>query len=117
MGDQDIIDQETFNNLKDLMGADFVVEIIDTYNAETGELIERLHQALAAQDAAAFGRTAHSIKSSSASLGALVFSQQARQLEMMGKANDLADAGPKLDLLAADFLQVKRRLEELRNEP
>ncbi len=114
---QDIIDQETFSSLKDLMGADFVVELIDTYNTETGELIERLHHALAAQDAAAFGRTAHSIKSSSASLGALAFSQSARQLEMMGKANDLADAGPKLDLLAADFVQVRRRLEELRHEP
>ncbi len=114
---QDIIDQETFSSLKNLMGADFVVELIDTYNLETGELIERLRHALAAQDAAAFGRAAHSIKSSSASLGALVFSQQARQLEMMGKANDLADARPKLDLLDAGFVQVKRRLEELRHEP
>ncbi len=114
---QDIINRETFSSLKDLMGADFVVELIDTYNTETGELIERLRQALAAQDAAVFGRTAHSIKSSSASLGALAFSQQARQLEMMGKANDLAGAGTQLDLLAADFAQVKRRLEELRHEP
>ncbi len=117
MENQVIIDPETFNNLKDLMGADFVIELIDTYNTETGELIERLHQALAARDAAAFGRTAHSIKSSSASLGALAFSQQARELEMMGKANDLADANPRLEVLAAGFELVKRRLEELRHEP
>jgi HPt (histidine-containing phosphotransfer) domain-containing protein len=117
MEGQDIIDPETFNGLRDLVGADFLVELIDTYAIETGELIERLRQALADQDAAVFGRTAHSIKSSSASLGALVFSQQARQLEMMGKANDLAGAGPQLDLLAADFVQVKLRLEELRHEP
>ncbi len=117
MEDQGIIDPETFNNLKDLMGADFVVELIDTYNTETGALIERLQQALAAQDAGTFGRTAHSIKSSSASLGALAFSQQARELEMMGKANDLAGAGSKLDLLAAGFVEVRRRLEELSHEP
>ena len=117
MVDHDVIDQGTFSSLKDLMGADFVVELIDTYNTETGELIEHLRQALAAQDAAVFGRTAHSIKSSSASMGALAFSQQARQLEMMGKANDLVNAGPQLDLLAADFVRVRRRLEELRNEP
>ena len=114
---QAIIDLETFNELKELMGTDFLVELIDTYALETGGLIEQLRQALIGQDAAAFGRLAHSIKSSSASLGALAFSQQARELEMMGKANDLSDAGPKVERLAAGFLEVKRGLEELRDEP
>ena len=113
----EIIDPVTFNQLKELMGADFALEIIDTYNSETSELIEQLRQALAARDAASFGRVAHSIKSSSASLGALAFSQLARQLEMLGKANDLSGAGPMLERVAADFLQVKRRLEELKNVP
>jgi HPt (histidine-containing phosphotransfer) domain-containing protein len=113
----EIIDAATYNQLKELMGADFVLEIIDTYNTETGGLIEQLGQALADGDAASFGRIAHSIKSSSASLGALVFSQQARDLEMLGKANNLAGASQKLERVAADFLQVKRRLEELKNEP
>jgi len=114
---QEIIDPLTFNELKDLMGADFVLELIETYNTETGGLIEQLRQALVAEDAASFGRFAHSIKSSSASLGALVLSRQARELEMLGKANDLSGAGPKLEQLAADFLQVKHCLEELRDEP
>jgi HPt (histidine-containing phosphotransfer) domain-containing protein len=114
---QAVIDLGTINELRDLMGTEFVAEIIDTYNLETGELINGLHQALAAWDAATFGRLAHSIKSSSASLGALAFSEQARELEIMGKANDLSDAGPKLDRLADGFLQVKRSLEDLKNEP
>ena len=114
---QVIIDPVTFNGLKDLMGADFVLEIIDTYNTETSGLIEQLRLALVAQDAASFGRFAHSIKSSSASLGALAFSQQARELEMLGKANDLSGAGLKVDQLAADFLQVKHCLEGLKDEP
>ncbi len=114
---QDFIDTATFTGLKDQVGADFVVELIDTYNTETGDLLECLRQALADQDAAAFGRLAHSIKSSSASLGALAFSQQARELEMLGKANDLSDAESKVEQLASDFVLVKRRLEELKNEP
>ena len=114
---QEIIDPVTFNELKDLMGADFLVELIDTYNTETSGLIEQLRQALTTGDATSFGRIAHSIKSSSASLGALAFSQQARELEMLGKAIDLSGAGPKVERVAADFLQVKRRLEELRDEP
>jgi HPt (histidine-containing phosphotransfer) domain-containing protein len=114
---QVIIDSSTFEELRDLMGADLVVELIDTYCPEVEDLIDQLHQALAAQDAATFGRCAHSIKSSSASLGALAFSQQARELELLGKGGDLSGAGPKVERLAADFLVVRRRLEELRDEP
>ena len=55
MESQVIIDPQTFSQLNDLMGVDFVKEVIDTYNTETGELIERLRQALASQDAATFG--------------------------------------------------------------
>ena len=116
MEEQAIIDMPTYNQLKELMGADFVVELVDTYIIETNALIEQLHQALAGSEAASFGRFAHSIKSSSASLGALVFSQQARELEMMGKANDLIGAGQKLEKLNADFSLVKQKLEELRHE-
>ena len=112
-----IIDPETYYQLKDLMGADYIPEVIDTYIVETGDLIERMGQAMAQPDAAAFGRIAHSIKSSSASLGALAFSQQARDLEMMGKANDLTGAVGKLEKLTLDFMQVKQRLETLKNEP
>jgi HPt (histidine-containing phosphotransfer) domain-containing protein len=99
-----------------MMGSDFIVELIDTYNLETGTLIEQLNQALISGEAPSFGRYAHSIKSSSASLGALTFSQQARELEMMGKANDLSGADKKLEQLAADFLLVRQCLEELKDE-
>jgi len=117
MEEQAIIDLVTYNQLKDLMGGDFLVELIDTYNTETAELIERLGQALVSGEVVSFERFAHSIKSSSASLGALTFSQQARELEMMGKAHDLSGASLKLEQLAANFQQVKRYLEELRDEP
>ncbi len=117
MVDQVIIDLLTYNQLKDLMGADFIVELIDTYNNETQGLIDQLNQALASGEAATFGRYAHSIKSSSASLGALAFSQLARELEMMGKANDLSGAAPKLERLTSDFQLVRQSLEELKNEP
>jgi HPt (histidine-containing phosphotransfer) domain-containing protein len=116
MENQVIIDPNTFNQLKDMVGADFIQELIDTYIVETADLITQLRKVLVDQDAAAFGRLAHSIKSSSASLGALAFSQQARELEMMGKANDLANAGPKLEKLRNDFLVVKDCLEGLKDE-
>ena len=117
MEEQGIIDHKTYHELKDLMGADYVGEIIDTYIQETGALIQQLQQELGAGDSITFGRLAHSIKSSSASLGAVNFSLQARELEMLGKANDLTGVGPKLEKLTSDFSQVASRLKELRNEP
>ncbi len=117
MVDQAIIDVPTYNQLKDLMGAEFVAELIDTYNVETQGLIEQLGEALTTGEAASFGRFAHSIKSSSASLGALAFSQLARELELMGKSNDLSGAAPKLERLTDDFRLVIQSLEELKNEP
>lgn len=116
MQEHAIIDMPTYNQLKELMGVEFIAELVDTYNNETKALIEQLGQALVSGEAASFRRCAHSIKSSSASLGALVFSQQAHELELMGKANDLSGAGQKLEQLAADFLLVKHCLEELRDK-
>jgi hypothetical protein len=36
---------------------------------------------------------------------------------MTSKAGDLSDAAPILEILEAGFVQVKRRLEELKDEP
>ncbi len=117
MEDEIIIDSTTYQELRDQVGTDFVIELIDAYAAETADLLSRLQQALVGADAVVFGRLAHSIKTSSASLGALAFAQQARELEMMGKANDLALAGAKVDQLAAAFPKVVGRLMELKHEP
>jgi HPt (histidine-containing phosphotransfer) domain-containing protein len=116
MEDQIVIDTATFQTLKELMGSEFLVELIDTYCIETADLIMQLQDAFQAGDSLVLGRLGHSIKSSSASMGALALSEKARELEMLGKAGDLIGAGPKLQLLTADFLAVRSCLEELRNE-
>jgi HPt (histidine-containing phosphotransfer) domain-containing protein len=116
MQEQAIIDMSTIQMLKETMGDEFIFELIDTYNTETTTLIVQLRKSLADGESASFCRYAHSIKSSSASLGAFEFSQQAYELEMMGKSNNLRGASSKVDQLAASFLEVKRRLEDIRNE-
>lgn len=107
-----ILDRAIFEDLLATMGAEFIPELFNTYLAETPELIAELKQSLLQQDVVTFTRHAHSIKSSSASLGLLSFSIQARELEMLGKDGLLADAGPKVEQLCADFEQVQRVLQE-----
>ncbi len=108
-----IIDPTTFDDLKAAMGEDFIPELVSTYLEETSTLIQKLHEALADNQADDFRRFAHSIKSSSASLGALEFSAQAKELEFIGKSGDLSQAGEPLARLDAAFPAVKTALQAL----
>ena len=96
-----------------MVGDDFIPELIQAYLEETPKLILDLQDALAAGDAVRFTRAAHSIKSSSASLGALDFSGQAKELEMIGKSGDLNPAGIKLRELITDFPAVETALQAI----
>jgi HPt (histidine-containing phosphotransfer) domain-containing protein len=99
------------------MGADFIRELIDTYLEETPQLLAQLRQALAAGDAEAFRRAAHSLKSTSASFGALTLSTQARELELIAKSGELTAVGDKIDNLSAAYAQAAQALQELKDEP
>lgn len=110
---QTLIDQPTFDALKESMGDDFMDELLQTYFEETPQLLTSLQNALAAQDFIAFTRSAHSIKSTSNSFGALDFGLLARELEFMGKAQNLDGAAAKVEFLAGEYQHVRQALEDL----
>jgi HPt (histidine-containing phosphotransfer) domain-containing protein len=113
MNAQSVIDLPTFEALKDAMGADYILEVVQVYLEETPKLLSDLRQALEKQDCEGFRRAAHSIKSTSNSFGALDFGAEARGLEMMGREGKLEGAAPKVEALEANYLVVKQALEEL----
>lgn len=112
-----VIDEATFQSLVEAMGADFISELIDAYCEETPQLVTTVQRALAEGNADELRRAAHSIKSSSASFGALSYSALAREVEMMGKEGNLTAARPKVERLAADYALVERTLRERQSEP
>ena len=77
--------------------------------------IGQIEQALASGDAEVFRRAAHSLKSSSASFGAMQFSARAKELELIGKEGNLAGTGEKVAKLKLDYISVHDSLEALRN--
>lgn len=117
MNVEPVIDALTFAELKMTVGADFIGELVDAYLDDTPRLISELAESLLQQDTTKFSRMAHSIKSSSASLGALPLSLLAKELEMMGKQGDLSEAESKVKHLQDNYFQVQKKLEELRDEP
>jgi HPt (histidine-containing phosphotransfer) domain-containing protein len=109
------IDVTIYNNLKVMMGDDYIGELIDAYFEETPQLIGQIERAYGSGDADAFRRAAHSLKSSSASFGAIQFSARAKELEMIGKEGSLAGVSDKVASLKEDYCAVHDTLEALRD--
>jgi HPt (histidine-containing phosphotransfer) domain-containing protein len=106
-----VIDSATFEELKDTAGADFVVELVDTFLVEAPLMLDDLRAALAAGDAERFRRAAHSLKSNSNTFGALTLGTMARALELGG----LPDGPAPLDALAQEYARAATALAELRD--
>ncbi len=110
------IDQAIFEKLQNDVGADFIGELIAAYCDETPQLLAQLRLALRDNDAAALRQAAHSIKSTSYTLGALSLGDLAKELEMMGRAGDLIGAQTKMDRLADEYDRVQLALKDLEHD-
>ena len=109
------IDPATFEALKETTGAEFALELVDTFLQEAPVMLDDLRRALAAKDSDKFRRTAHSLKSNSNTFGALALAAMARDLEITGLAAVLARGGRPLDGLAEEYSRVAAALKALRH--
>jgi HPt (histidine-containing phosphotransfer) domain-containing protein len=107
------IDLNTFNTLKESTGADFISELIDVFLEDTPNQIAQMRSALANTDADSFRRAAHSIKSNTATFGAMELSALAKELEGFGRDRNL-EIGNRLEVMEEMFRQVEDQLEALR---
>jgi CheY-like chemotaxis protein len=108
---QPVLDTATLDQLIANTDRAFAAELVTTYLDDSPRLLAEMRQALAEGNAPNFQRAAHSLKSNSASLGALGLSAQAKELEMTGRAGKLDGAGDKLDKLAATYAEVESALK------
>lgn len=113
MPESEIIDQATFDNLLDSIGGDvdFMSELVEAYIASTPELFTTIQQALTSGNAPAFQRAAHSLKTGSASFGALSFAAQCKELEDIGKSGLLEGASHKFAVMEAVYPEVVSALQ------
>lgn len=109
------IDAATFDELKETAGADFIGELIDAFLSEAPQLLAELSRSLAAGDADAFRRAAHSLKSNGNTFGARAFGALARDLELGGMAPVIEAGARPLEALAQEYARVAAALAELRN--
>jgi HPt (histidine-containing phosphotransfer) domain-containing protein len=98
------------------MGGAFVTELIATFGEDARELIGTLRRALAETDVDTFRRAAHSLKSTSETVGATGLAGLARELESMARAGRLDGADGRLEQLISSHEIVTHVLEELRRD-
>lgn len=110
-----IIDEKTFDELKQMSGAEFINELIDTFLEDSPKLIEEMESALKANNVDSFRRAAHSLKSNAATFGANELSSLAKELEILGKENKLNETGNKLKALEEAYESVRKELSELKS--
>lgn len=109
------ISADEFASLIEMIGADapeVVVDLLDTYLEESAGLIEMVVTAYAAGDMATMLRPAHSLKSSSASVGAMRLSRLCADLEnhLRGQMPDL-DVAAQVAAVQAEFALVQAALQ------
>ncbi|HLE91848.1 MAG TPA: Hpt domain-containing protein [Anaerolineales bacterium] len=108
-----VIDPATFEELKQMSGEDFINELIDAFLDDAPNMIQNMESALEARDVESFRRNAHSLKSNANTFGAMELAALAKELEFMGKENNL-DVGYRLEVLNEAFGKVAEELKGMR---
>ncbi|MTJ49801.1 Hpt domain-containing protein [Dolichospermum sp. UHCC 0259] len=114
------IDTQVLESLLDMLEGDQEVfaEIINCYLMESPKIIAAIQTSASQGDADNLGKTAHSLKSSSASLGAMNVHQLCLELELKGKKGNLteSDWAESLELISQlinEYAQVEIALNKI----
>jgi len=103
---------EVIEDLRDIMGPEFL-SLVRVFLEDAPRAILRLQDAAAETDLPALVAAAHSLKSTSANLGAMDLSELARQIEHGGRRNELSDPVSLTQRLVDEFARVDKALREL----
>jgi len=114
--DTSILDAEALKRLRELdpRGDNRLIErVASAFEASVGRLLPQLDDALRAKDQASILHVAHTLKSSSASIGALKLSQQCAEIEHMIRRQTGEDLNPRIREIPLETERVLRSLRAL----
>ena len=108
-----VIDMAVLQQLKEMAGGDLVVvvDVIDCYLEDSPKLLDEMSQAIKQQQAQLLQRSAHSMKSSSASVGAKNLSRLCKELEYIAREATTEGADTILSQLEAEYQRVDAVLQ------
>jgi signal transduction histidine kinase/DNA-binding response OmpR family regulator len=112
---QDAIDTQVLQTFRQTMGASanqFLAQLIDVYLEETPVILQAIATAIHQDNATAMQQAAHTLKSSSASLGATILSSFCQELESMGHSSTTSGAPEIMVQLEVEYERVKIALQQ-----
>ena len=90
---------------------DFLTDLVQTFFDDTPKELTAMHQSLEHNRAEEFRRSAHSLKSNSATFGALRLSGMFREMEEIGKQGRLQGAEERLAQAEEEYRRVRPLIE------
>jgi CheY-like chemotaxis protein/HPt (histidine-containing phosphotransfer) domain-containing protein len=114
-GEPPALDAAAFAALQELcadLEDGFVLSLIEEFLQDAAVRMAAVQHAIATNDAPALARAAHSLKSSSAHLGALGMSAWCQELHRLEQEGNTAEAAPVVEQLTREFDRVRDALEE-----
>ena len=101
----------SLRELQDVGDPDIIAEVGGLFVEHSPEKIRAILQAVENNDAKGLQVAAHSLKSSSAYVGAMRLSDMSKELEMMGRSNVMDGAKEKAERLSAEYTRVRTALD------
>ena len=111
---EDILDENALNMIRTLQRPgkpDLVKNVIGIYLRSTPTLLKTLSEAVARNDPDGMGKAAHSLKSSSAHIGANSLAALAKEMEMQGAKHSIDGAKELQAQIERSYGEVKQVLE------
>jgi len=116
LSENDSVDMEVLESLRGLQpgaGDSILKEFIRIYLEDTPSRIEDMRQAVERADPDGLTFAAHSLKSSSANIGARRLSAMAKELELMGRLGNIGGSAEKLKNIGEEYDKVRTSLEAI----
>lgn len=111
------IDVTVLNRLRSAMGnggSQLLIDLINIFLDDAPKKVAQIVAAAKLQDAQTLSDASHPLKSSSASLGARLFSELCQQLEEMGLHGNMSEAEEGAEALVAEYERVRKALLQYR---
>jgi HPt (histidine-containing phosphotransfer) domain-containing protein len=103
--------EDSLANLAQDIGEDGVLEIVQLFIDDTPRAAATLRDAFTRGDAEGLHRSAHTLKSTSATVGAWKLSFACMEVERLAKAGDLAACGTHVSAVSTEYAKALKDLE------
>lgn len=111
-----VINMQALDNIRALSadrGGALVQRVINAYVADTPQHLKTLHLAIGARDTTSVRKVAHSLKSSSANVGAEALAQMCKDMEILGRNDSTEGAAGILTDMEHEFQAVRDSLSAI----